>query len=223
MSTSLEFRHLAIKIPRPPSVPGPFLGPCAEAIYMVLVEDGANNCFDEKNRLARRWSCCMIGGHYLVMRAAIELSLYVERGLTQFYRDGRRGTKPENYIRHYRRLLDNPAPADVSEAILSGISVSFSLSGDMPSVAENLPLLAPQREDGRFYQASASDWTFRFSADAAGLWADLAGLAILTKGKGFNSPIWFDFGGALDYRIECELDRQRTTRMFSRSAQSAAA
>lgn len=97
MSYGIEYRYVAKRIA------GTQLSDNIDR-YVVFVEAGDNNCYDENNRRARKWQVQFIGSHDDIMEMAVRFSGACEGG---GLKPLNKHCTPEAYIRRIRRLLDN--------------------------------------------------------------------------------------------------------------------
>jgi hypothetical protein len=99
MSTHVVDRIEAVRFPKEIFSNWPW------AKYLVCELGGDNNCRNSRNgRRAKDWSATAIGEEYHIIYRACELAASCSGGMTKL-----RGrlTKPESYIRAYRKALAN--------------------------------------------------------------------------------------------------------------------
>lgn len=113
MSVDIEFRHAALRLSTQavqamkadfPNVRWDYCYDFNEPNYFVFVEAGSNNTIDMDNKISRHWHLFACGTKYNCMHRIIAAARDVHSGCVRF-RNG--ATLPENYIRHYRHLIDN--------------------------------------------------------------------------------------------------------------------
>lgn len=98
MSTHSQFQSCVIQLP--------FQNRYGRNVYLAMAEGGDNNLIDnDTNRIAREWYPIALGDALDVMTHIIKGSRDCEWGCLRFA--NQRSTKPENYIRHWRKLLDS--------------------------------------------------------------------------------------------------------------------
>ena len=116
MSTHSQFQSCVIQLP--------FQNRYGRNVYLAMAEGGDNNLIDdETHRIAREWYPIALGDALDVMTRIIKGSCDCEWGCLRFA--NQRSTKPENYIRHWRTLLDSAL--SVEQAQLQGYSYSHSI------------------------------------------------------------------------------------------------
>lgn len=117
MSSDIEFRKCALKIPNPGQHP--------EALYVGFSEIGCNNVIEYTTNLpAREWICIDFDQDWCLMQKIIKLSMAVESGCLK---PGGRDGKPENYIRGWRSLLGNAVTIEQYLDCESSLSLSIVL------------------------------------------------------------------------------------------------
>lgn len=199
MSTTFEYRHLALQVPDP----NPMFGE-QNNLYMVMVEAGASNSVRNDGTLSRRWETCLIGNDLAVMKAVCTLSQYAEGGVTQLARSGRRGTSPESYIRHYRRVLERALSLEESIRILSDATIKFSCP-DLLQHAGSLAWVQSMQGNDRLRIPSEDRYELRLPSIADGpllLSRDLDGLSSIADRNGYERPMWWSFDGQLDSLLD---------------------
>jgi hypothetical protein len=99
----------------------PFQNRYGRNVLLAIAEGGSNNLIDNRsNRLVREWYPIAIGDPLDVMTCIIKGSADCEWGSLRFA--NQRATKPENYIRHWRSLVDQPLSS--KDALEQGYSFS---------------------------------------------------------------------------------------------------
>ena len=116
MSTHIQFQSCVIQLP--------FQNRYGRNVYLAMAEGGDNNMIDDDtNQIARKWYPIALGDALDVMTRIIKGSRDCEWGCLRFA--NQRSTKAENYIRHWRTLLDSAL--SVEQAQLQGYSYSHSI------------------------------------------------------------------------------------------------
>ncbi len=116
MSIHLQFQSCVIQLP--------FQNRYGRNVYLAMAEGGDNNLIDDAtNRIVREWYPVALGDALDVMTRIIKGARDCEWGCLRFA--NQRVTKPENYIRHWRHLLDTAL--SVEQAQLQGYSYSPSI------------------------------------------------------------------------------------------------
>ena len=86
----------------------PFSNRFGRTVLLAMAEGGDNNLIENgTNRIAREWYPIALGDPIDVMTRIIKGSSDCEWGTLRFA--NQRSTKPENYIRHWRKLVDHPS------------------------------------------------------------------------------------------------------------------
>ncbi len=113
MSTHIQFQSCVIQLP--------FSNRYGRNVLLAIAEGGDNNLIEnDSNRIVREWYPIALGDPLDVMTRIIKGSSDCEWGTIRFA--NQRSTKPENYIRHWRKLLDHPLAMD--DALQQGYSFS---------------------------------------------------------------------------------------------------
>ena len=116
MSTHIQFQSCVIQLP--------FQNRYGRNVYLAMAEGGDNNLIDnDTNRIAREWYPIALGDALDVMTRIIKGSRDCEWGCLRFA--NQRVTKAENYIRHWRTLLNSAL--SVEQAQLQGYFYSHSI------------------------------------------------------------------------------------------------
>ena len=99
MSTHIQFQSCVIQLP--------FINRYGRTVLLAIAEGGDNNLIENgSNRIVREWYPIALGDPLDVMTRIIKGSADCEWGTLRFA--NQRSTKPENYIRHWRKLVDQP-------------------------------------------------------------------------------------------------------------------
>ena len=76
-------------------------------VYLLCELGGDSNCFDHSGRRARDWSATIAGCEWRVVQEACKWAADCAGGMLRL--TGRGDTKPEAYIRAYRKAMANAA------------------------------------------------------------------------------------------------------------------
>lgn len=139
MSSCIEFRQFSIALPGVHDEHSPLLTlygfpPLHDwsgdgRLYAVFVESGDSNCFDLRRRVARRWTLGYLGSAFQVMRDVIHVAGDSVHGGMVCLQTRARWTRPENYIAHYRKVLQAAMPFEaLQQQGLIGPTLSFGFS-----------------------------------------------------------------------------------------------
>lgn len=97
MSYEISYRRQALRMPAAQA--GHY-----DDVVFLLEEMGSNNCWEIGNRRrARSWACVAAGAEYECLAAVTERAAACCGGSLVLY--GRRRTKPEQYIRAWRKTI----------------------------------------------------------------------------------------------------------------------
>jgi len=115
MSSTIEYRRAAFV-----KHPDPEASPLAEDQYYLFVESGSSNCYEvDTGRRSRSWEFVAAGEKWQVIAEVCRNAAYCEGGLLKVRG---RWTKPENYIKLWRKTLAEARP--VSE-LLSRLPIRY--------------------------------------------------------------------------------------------------
>lgn len=79
-------------------------------IYMAVSQVGDTNMLNkDDNTIAKDWNLIMIGEKWQIISRVARISSDTAGGMLR-YQNG--GTKPENYIKNWRKELNNPKPIE---------------------------------------------------------------------------------------------------------------
>lgn len=139
MSSTLEFRHMAIALPAfralaairsvVPEAPDFYDWGADGQLYFVFSEAGASNVFEcgRSNRVARRWQLAAAGSPYMVLRTVTRVAAdYVLSGGVCL-QTRTRWTRPETYIAAYRTAIERAIPFAEVERAAPGLSLRLNL------------------------------------------------------------------------------------------------
>jgi hypothetical protein len=137
MSSTIEFRHLAIALPSGPALDAVrAVVPSAEPFYdwgsdgnqyIVFAEAGSSNVFDHRNRVARRWHLAAVGTTYQVLRTVTHQAADTVLSGGTCLHTRSRWTRPETYIATYREALENAFDLDAACALFNGLRFKLNL------------------------------------------------------------------------------------------------
>ncbi len=77
--------------------------------YILLIKQGDNNMRNKDGTIAKNWELIATGWEYNIISKICKRSGATEGGSLK-YQNG--GTTPENYIKRYRKEVENAKPAD---------------------------------------------------------------------------------------------------------------
>lgn len=219
MSSTLEFRHLAIALPTSralaairsiiPGAPDFYDWGADGQLYFVFAEAGASNVFEagRSSRVARRWLLAAVGSPYLVLRTVTRTAADYVLGGGVCLTTRARCTRPETYIAAYRTAMERAVPFDDAEATAPFLTLRLNLPASRTYQED-----WPAREDYRRALRAAgrltgADHDTLLSAPIGTLEgiADLAWLS--TLGQDTGVPAWL----AMDYAVNDALDRLADT------------
>jgi hypothetical protein len=137
MSSTLEFRHLAIALPadlaldavrRVVPAADPFYDWGSDGQqYLVFAEAGCSNVFDYRNRVARRWHLAAAGSRYQVLRTVAHVAAdSVLSGGTCLHTRSR-WTLPETYIATYRTTLGQAIDLASAQRAVPDLTLQLNL------------------------------------------------------------------------------------------------
>lgn len=78
-------------------------------IYMAINLVGDTNVFDMNDNISKEWNLVKIGEKHSIIGEVAHISSSTSGGMLR-YQNG--STKPENYIKNWRRNLKNPKPIE---------------------------------------------------------------------------------------------------------------
>ena len=180
-----------------------FTMPAAQAghyddLFFLVEECGSNNCWEIGNRRrARSWQCTVAGARWECLAEITRCAAACCGGSLCLY--GRRGTKPETYIRAWRNAVDKAVP--VEEACRLGFSLQlFTQMTDEEAAngrkyafeqLSKQAAVTPRRGEDRISGKEYSQWRFNVTVpEQVKLW-----LETRVTGRGFRSvdadgPTW---------------------------------
>lgn len=215
MSSTLEFRHLAIALPTSralaairsfiPAAPDFYDWGADGQLYFVFAEAGASNVFEcgRSSRVARRWQLAAVGSPYLVLRTVTRTAADYVLGGCVCLTTRTRWTRPETYIAAYRTALERAIPFTEVETTAPSLALRLSLPASRTYQEE-----WSAREDYRHALRAAGRLTGAehetLLTAPIGTLEGIADLAWLsTLGQDAGVPAWL----AMDYAVNDSLDR----------------
>lgn len=139
MSSCIEFRQFSIALPgvhdeRSPQLSLYGFPPLHDwngdgRLHVVFVEAGDSNCFDLGRRVARRWHLGYLGTAFQVLRDVTHVAADSVHGGGVCLHTRARWTRPENYIAHYRKVLQAAMPFEaLAQQACPGPSLSYGFA-----------------------------------------------------------------------------------------------
>lgn len=194
MSSCIEFRQFSIALPgvhddRSPQLTLYGFPPLHDwngdgRLHVVFVEAGDSNCFDMGRRVARRWHLGYLGSAFQVLRDVTHVAGDSVHSGGVCLTTRSRWTRPENYIAHYRKVLQSAMPFEaMAQQACPGPSLTYGFASTHLERARNHPHTA---EASSRCAVSQGNWvTFPASplATPEGI-ADLHWLASLLRQPG---------------------------------------
>lgn len=230
MSSTLEFRHLAIALPTSralaairsviPAAPDFYDWGADGQLYFVFAEAGASNVFEcgRSSRVARRWQLAAVGSPFLVLRTVTRTAADYVLGGGVCLTTRSRWTRPETYIAAYRTALERAIPFSDAEASAPSLAMRLSLPA---SRTYQEPWAA--REDYRRALRAAGRLTGderseSLQAAPIGTQEGIADLAWLsTLGQDAGVPAWLALDYAVNDALDLLADREKRRRTAARA------
>lgn len=111
MSHEIEFRHAALLLDEGKQASDiPEIAD--QPVYLCAVEVGDNRCFDMDGRIARHWVMYSVGGYSEMVQYACWVAADLVHGGMVKLGANSRWTKPENYIKRHRQILNDAVSPD---------------------------------------------------------------------------------------------------------------
>lgn len=162
-----------------------FVLPAAKAGYwddicFLLEEGGSNNCYEcDSNRRSRNWECLAAGAQYHCMHEVVTTAAACCGG--SLVLNGRRGTKPEAYIRAWRNAISEALPLTSENLRGFGIELYVAIGdreaeGNRRYAFETLSKLGapvPRRYHNALRDTDVTEWRFDlWNPEQVRLWLD---------------------------------------------------
>lgn len=194
MSSCIEFRQFSVALPGVHDERSPLLSlygfpPLHDwngdgRLHVVFVEAGDSNCFDMGRRVARRWHLGYLGSAFQVLRDVTHVAGDSVHSGGVCLHTRARWTRPENYIAHYRKVLQAAVPYEaIRLAGWTGPSLAYGFAAAHLERARTHPHTEAARPR---CETSQGDWaTFQAQplATPEGV-ADLHWLAAMLRQRG---------------------------------------